>query len=164
MNLQVFEVLKREGVDVLGDHADQLPAGYHDRLEEAATRTTLDRMRAQELRTSVYDAIERVFAQFDLLASPKLSCLPVLNAADGETEGPSEIAGVPVDPLIGWCPTYLLNFTGHPAASPPAGFADGLPVGLQLAARRGADAQLLGASAAFERIAPWGWTYRSAVV
>ena len=40
---------------------------------------------------------------------------------DGNTKGPTEINGEAVDPLIGWCLTYLFNFTGHPAASVPAG-------------------------------------------
>jgi Amidase len=33
----------------------------------------------------------------------------------------------------GWCLTYFVNFSGHPAASIPAGLADDrLPVGMQL--------------------------------
>jgi amidase/aspartyl-tRNA(Asn)/glutamyl-tRNA(Gln) amidotransferase subunit A len=67
---------------------------------------------------------------------------------------------VEVDPLIGWCPTYLFNFTGHPAASIPAGMSDdGLPVGMQIAGRRYADVDVLAASAAFEQIRPWADTY-----
>ncbi len=42
------------------------------------------------------------------------------NAADGNTVGPSRVAGEAVDPLLGWCLTYLINFTGHPAASVPS--------------------------------------------
>ena len=41
-------------------------------------------------------------------------------ATNGDTMGPSELCGQQVDPLIGWCLTYLTNFTGHPAVSVPA--------------------------------------------
>ena len=77
--------------------------------------------------------------------------MPVANRDDGNTVGPSEINGEAVDPLIGWCLTYPVNFSGHPAASIPAGLADGLPVGMQIVGRRYADADVLAASAAFER-------------
>ena len=74
--------------------------------------------------------------------------------------GPTEIEGEAVDPLIGWCLTYPINFSGHPAASVPAGMTDGLPVGMQVVARRGADGELLAACGAFERVRPWMETYQ----
>ena len=66
-----------------------------------------------------------------------------------------------VDPLIGWCLTYWVNFSGHPAASIPAGLTEGrLPVGMQVIGRRYADADVLAASAAFEQLRPWQDTYQ----
>jgi amidase len=85
----------------------------------------------------------------------------VPNASDGDTKGPDEINGEKVERLIGWCMTYFCNFTGHPAASVPAGLAaNGLPVGMQIMGRRHADADVLAASAAFERLQPWKDSYR----
>jgi amidase/aspartyl-tRNA(Asn)/glutamyl-tRNA(Gln) amidotransferase subunit A len=102
-----------------------------------------------------------VLGRYRLLVTPTLACLPVDNAADGNTKGPDRINGEPVDPLIGWCLTYPVNFTGHPAASIPAGLsADNLPVGMQIIGRRYADADVLAASAAFERQQPWHDAYR----
>jgi amidase/aspartyl-tRNA(Asn)/glutamyl-tRNA(Gln) amidotransferase subunit A len=83
----------------------------------------------------------------------------VPNADDGNTIGPTSINGETVDPLIGWCLTYPINFTGHPAASVPAGLAEGLPVGMQIVGRRYGDVDVLAASAAFERLRPWAGTY-----
>ena len=52
--------------------------------------------------------------------------------------------------------TYLINFIGYPAATVPAGLADnGLPVGMQIVGRRYADADVIAASAEFERRRPW---------
>jgi amidase/aspartyl-tRNA(Asn)/glutamyl-tRNA(Gln) amidotransferase subunit A len=114
------------------------------------------------MRTEIYDAIEGALTDHDLLVTPTLACLPVENAADGNTKGPTSIGGVEVDPLIGWCLTYPVNFSGHPAASIPAGMAQGLPVGMQIIGRRYADADVLAASAAFERMRPWADTYAAA--
>ena len=81
-------------------------------------------------------------------------------SSDGNTLGPAEINGEPIDRLIGWCMTYLINFIGYPAASVPAGLAEnGLPVGMQIVGRRYADADVISASAAFERLRPWMRTY-----
>ena len=85
--------------------------------------------------------------------------MPVDNATDGDTKGPTQVDGVEVDPLIGWCLTYLTNFSGHPTASIPAGLSDGLPVGMQLIGRRWADADVLAAAATFERMRPWRGHY-----
>ena len=69
---------------------------------------------------------------------------------------PSGAAGVPLEPYE-WTPfTFPFNMTGHPGASVPCGFTkDGLPIGLQIVGRRLADATVLRAAAAFEKIAPW---------
>lgn len=51
-----------------------------------------------------------------------------------------------------WTPmrTLPFNVTGHPALSVPAGFAGGLPLGLQIIGRHGDEAGILRAAAAFE--------------
>jgi amidase len=91
--------------------------------------------------------------------TPTLACLPLANTDDSNTMGPGAVNGVDVDPLIGWCLTYFANFTGHPAASIPAGFVEGLPVGMQLIGRRYGDADVLTASGAYERLRPWADSY-----
>ncbi|WP_435361800.1 amidase family protein [Haloarchaeobius sp. DFWS5] len=113
------------------------------------------------VRTEVHDAIEDVFEEFDLLVSPTVCHPPVANSSERSTLGPDEVDGEPVDPRIGWCPTYLLNFSGHPAASIPAGTVrGGLPVGMQIAGPRFADDAIFAASAAFERLRSWSHRYR----
>jgi aspartyl-tRNA(Asn)/glutamyl-tRNA(Gln) amidotransferase subunit A len=92
------------------------------------------------------------FEKYDLLLTPTIACPPFKVGLDN----PTEIAGRPVVPYA-WIPfTYPFNLTGQPAASVPCGFTgDGLPVGLQIVGRRFADAAVLRAAAAFERLRPW---------
>jgi hypothetical protein len=113
LNLQAFESYKRAGVDLLGDHRDGFPPEYLRWVEEGQHLSALDFYRDQEIRTEIHHAFQGVLNAYDLLVTPTLACLPVDNADDGNTVGPSAINGEEVDPLIGWCLTYFVNFTGH---------------------------------------------------
>lgn len=160
LSVAAFEDFKQHGTDLLKDHRDDFPPQFLEWLERGYKLSALDVIRDQEMRTEIYDAIQGVFANYDLLVTPTLACLPVDNANDGNTVGPTEINGEAVDPLIGWCMTYFINYSGHPAASIPAGLSeDNLPVGMQLIGRRYADVDVLTASATFERLRPWSATY-----
>ena len=85
---------------------------------------------------------------YDVLACPvtQVSPFPV------ETEYPTVVAGVQTSNYIDWMATcWRITVTGCPALSLPAGFdADGLPVGVQLVTRQGADVQLLRIAKALE--------------
>jgi amidase len=157
-HVATLRALGAQGLDVAGE----LPPVHRRWLAQADQLSVADTVRDQVLRTEVFDALTTVFAKYDLIVSPTLCCLPPRNSDDHDTVGPSEIEGVPVDELIGWCPTYLANFSGHPAASVPAGLADGLPVGMQIMGRRAADADVIAASAAFERVRPWDYAIPAA--
>lgn len=162
VNVSAFENFKKNGLDLLGEHRDDFPDGYLRWADHVYGMSMTELNEDYVMRSAVYDAIQSVYENFDLLVSPTLAAMPVLNAdTPGETVGPSEIEGVEVDPYIGWCLTYLTNYTGHPAASIPAGLVDGLPVGMQIQGRRYADGDVLAASGAFERVRPWGDIYET---
>jgi amidase len=160
LNIAGLEGLKSAGIDLMRDHPEDLPPEYRRWIEIGYGLSVMDVWNDQIVRTEIYDAIESVLQKYELLITPTNACLPVKNASDGNTLGPTEINGEAVDPLIGWCLTYLTNFSGHPSASIPAGLVDGLPVGMQIIGRRGADVDVLAASAAFERARPWSDAYR----
>ena len=121
LNLGTFATMKLYGIDLLKDHRDDFPPEYLHWIEIGEKMTLDDLARDQWVRSEVYDAIQGVFAKYDLLVTPTVAGMPVKNRDDGNTVGPREINGEEVDPLIGWCLTYPINFTGHPAASIPAG-------------------------------------------
>ncbi len=158
--VMVLENFKRGGIDILRDHhADMPPEFWHWDDVGRALKVT-DFYADQEMRSTVVDALRKVLDAYDFLVSPTLAALAVDNATDGNTLGPAEINGEKINRLIGWCMTYLINYTGNPAATVPAGIAsNGLPVGLQIVGRRYDDFGVIAASAAFEEVRPWMATY-----
>ena len=150
------------GVDLLGEHAADLSTEYRELLEETKDMTMREHKRDEHRRTELFDAIQDVFVEYDLLVTPTLSVPPVPNDNNegGETLGPATVDGKEVERTIGWCLTHPINFTGHPAASVPAGLTDGgLPVGLQLIGDRYDDETVFAAAGALERVRPWHDAY-----
>jgi amidase len=160
LNIAGLEGMKASGLDLLGQHRDDFPPEYLHWIEVGQRLSAMDVVRDQAVRTEVYDAIQGVLADRQILVTPTLACMPVDNRTDGNTKGPNQVNGEEVDPLIGWCLTYVTNFSGHPSVSVPAGLSGGLPVGMQLIGRRYADSDVLAAAAAFERVQPWQTHYR----
>ncbi len=157
-NLAAFAewLAEHDGIDLLGDHRETLSDGIISLIESGQAMSATEYCHQHVVRTAVHDAFEDVFETHDLLVSPTVCCSPVENATDESTSGPKTVDGVAVDPRIGWCQTFLCNFTGHPAASIPAGIdTDGLPVGLQLIGQRFDDAGVFSASGAIERQLSW---------
>jgi amidase len=159
LSLDAFANLKAGGIDILGEHRSDLPPEFLRWADHVAGMTAMEYFDDNSRRTVVFDALQAVMADHRVLVTPTLACMPTKNLTTGETCGPTVIEGVEVDPLIGWCMTYFTNFTGYPAVSLPAGLADGLPVGMQVIGRRGADLDVLAAGAAFERVRPWEQIY-----
>ena len=155
-----LELDRRRGFDLVGAHRDQLPEEFIEWNERTAGGGILDYYEFNLVRTELFDALQDALDRYDLIVSPTTICLPVRNAADGNTTGPREVNGQKVEPLIGFCETFFANFTGHPAASVPAGLSgSGLPVGMQLIGRRFCDGDVLAAAHAFEQIQPWRQLY-----
>jgi len=111
---------------------------------------------ARALRTAELTGrqVAPFFERFDVwltptvaIAPPPLGLLDTTDPAAMARHAPSTVAF-----------TQVFNVTGAPAVSVPAGFDEaGLPVGVQLAGRFGAEADLLGVAAELERAAPWPW-------
>jgi amidase/aspartyl-tRNA(Asn)/glutamyl-tRNA(Gln) amidotransferase subunit A len=160
LNIAGLEGMKEAGIDLMKDHRGDFPPEYLHWIEVGEKMSAMDHFNDQKIRTEIYDAVQGALDTHELLITPTLACMPVDNATDGNTKGPSSINGREVDPLIGWCLTFITNFSGHPSVSIPAGLSGGLPVGLQIIGRRTADGDILAGAAAFERLRPWHEHYK----
>jgi aspartyl-tRNA(Asn)/glutamyl-tRNA(Gln) amidotransferase subunit A len=110
-------------------------------------------IQAQRVRRAAQLAFDRLFGRVDLLVLPS-----------SFTEAPAVEATVAVHSTDvvrrRTVPTAPFNLLGVPAVSAPCGFSDsGLPVGLQIVGRHGADRLVLAAAYLYEQAAGW-WTRR----
>lgn len=122
-------------------------------LEQVAELSAQDIWQGMFERTRLFHQIQRWFDTTDIIVTPTLA-RTALNI-DHDFFTPIEIDGQLVDtPRRAWYPyTIPFNATGHPAISLPVGWDDeGLPIGLQLIGRPGADAQLFRIAALLERV------------
>lgn len=152
-DLQAFEAQGRE----LGEN--DIPETVLHWTDEARKLTLPEINRDRVMRTAVLDGLLEVAHDYDMIIGPTVVDFPVLNAGNGKTVGPDSVNGTKINPLIGWCPTYLTNFSGAPSASVPAGLVDGLPVGLLIVGRPQRDDDVFAAAAAFEEAKPWSQNY-----
>lgn len=151
----------RNGMDLLGKHRDMITPEYVEVIKLGAAQSAVDYRVDDSVRTQLFDAVADVFDGYDLIVSPVTSVAGIPNSHDGNTLGPAEVRGEPVNRLVGWCLSYAFNLTGNPAASVPAGWTpSGMPVGLQVAGRRFEEATVVAACAAVERHRPWRDRYR----
>jgi len=100
-------------------------------------------------RSSLYRAIVQAFEKVDFLVLPAAQVFPF----DVEINWPREVGGRPMDTYHRWMEvTVLPSLVGCPALAVPAGFNnEGLPAGLQIIGRPGADWPVLQLGRAWEQ-------------
>jgi amidase len=110
----------------------------------------LERSRAYE--PTLADRLNRVLADHDVLITPATAQPP---SQIGQYDGRGGLWTL--NSVIGLVPYNApWNLTGQPAASVPAGFgADGLPRGVQIVGRPGAETTLLSLAGQLEAERPW---------
>jgi aspartyl-tRNA(Asn)/glutamyl-tRNA(Gln) amidotransferase subunit A len=138
--------------EALADHMDQLTPYVREVIERGSRVTGAEYALALGRMDTLKAQMDAVFEQYDLLLSPTMA-VPAFPVG----RPPSEIAGRKVESEWAYTPfTFPINMVGQPAASLPCGFSsDGLPIGLQVIGRRGDEATVIAASAAFEQAMPW---------
>ena len=138
---QAMELTKQRGFGpevkrriMLGTYA--LSAGYYNAYY----------LKAQKVRTLIKHELDLAFERFDALITPTSPTVPF--KLGEKVEDPlkmylSDICTIPV------------NIAGVPAISLPAGFVDGLPVGMQLIGPAFSEELLLRCAFAYEQATGW---------
>ena len=108
-----------------------LSSGYYDAYFK----------KAGQVRTLIMEDFKKVFADYDLILGPTAPTV----AYDLDSQHQDPVAMYLADLL-----TIPVNLAGLPGISIPAGFADGLPVGMQLIGKPFDEAKIYQAAAAFE--------------
>lgn len=147
---------KANGKDYLQHYREDFPDEFIHYKKICDNLTIEDLYSYNLARTDILDNFEDIFEKYDLIISPVMCCLPIKNASNRNTKGPETINGKPVESLIGWCETFLVNFVSNPAVSIPAGIADNnLPVGMQIIGRRFEESSVFKAAKVFEQLQSW---------
>ena len=136
----------------IADRLDELSVVHRLQYESFAHLRPEVIAKAIRRRHELLTAVARIFEQVDLLLTPTTPT-PAF-AAEGVFHG--DVNGTDVSLFELSAPfTAPFNMTGQPAASIPCGLVDGLPVALQVVARRHEDELPLAAGALLEGARPW---------
>ena len=101
-------------------------------------------LKAQKVRAMLKHELKSLFDKYDILIAPTM---PVLPFTCGEKiKDPLKVYLIDID-------TVIANLTGIPAISIPAGFSNGLPMGLQIMADELQEQTLFNTALLFEKIA-----------
>jgi len=119
---------------MLGTYA--LSAGYYDAYY----------LKAQKVRTLIKQEFDQAFEKYDALVTPTSPIVPF--KLGEKLEDPMQMY------LSDIC-TLPMNIAGIPAISIPAGFADNLPIGMQIIGKPFSEEILLRIAFAYEQATDW---------
>jgi len=119
---------------MLGTYA--LSAGYYDAYY----------LKAQKVRTLIRREFDAAFEKYDALVTPTSPTVPFKIG---------EKADNPLQMYLSDVCTLPINIAGVPAISIPAGFSEGLPVGMQIIGKPFSEPALFKISHAFQQATDW---------
>ncbi len=119
---------------MLGTYA--LSAGYYDAWY----------LKAQKVRTLIRQEFDQAFAKFDALVTPTSPTIPFKIG---------EKVDDPLQMYLSDVCTLPINIAGLPGISIPAGFANGLPIGLQIIGKPFSEETILKIAHAYQQVTDW---------
>ncbi|MEQ1528323.1 MAG: Asp-tRNA(Asn)/Glu-tRNA(Gln) amidotransferase subunit GatA [Methylococcales bacterium] len=119
---------------LMGTYA--LSAGYYDAYY----------IKAQKVRRLISEDFKKALAEVDVIMGP---------VAPSTAFGIGEKIGNPIEMYLSDIYTIAINLAGVPAMSVPAGFVNGLPVGLQIIGNYFAEDRLLAVAHQYQQITDW---------
>jgi aspartyl-tRNA(Asn)/glutamyl-tRNA(Gln) amidotransferase subunit A len=119
---------------MLGTYA--LSAGYYDAYY----------LKAQKVRTLIIREFKDAFEKYDALVTPTSPTVPFKLG---------EKVDDPIQMYLSDVCTLPINIAGLPAISVPAGFADGLPIGMQVIGKPFDEETILRVAFAYEQATDW---------
>jgi aspartyl-tRNA(Asn)/glutamyl-tRNA(Gln) amidotransferase subunit A len=119
---------------MLGTYA--LSAGYYDAYY----------LKAQKVRTLIIREFRDAFEKYDALVTPTSPTVPFKLG---------EKVDDPIQMYLSDVCTLPINIAGLPAISVPAGFADGLPIGMQIIGKPFDEETILRVAFAYEQATEW---------
>jgi aspartyl-tRNA(Asn)/glutamyl-tRNA(Gln) amidotransferase subunit A len=119
---------------MLGTYA--LSAGYYDAWY----------LKAQKVRTLIRREFDEAFARYDALVTPTSPTVPFKIG---------EKVDDPLQMYLSDVCTLPINIAGVPGISIPAGFADGLPIGMQIIGKPFGEETILRVAYAYEQATEW---------
>ena len=119
---------------MLGTYA--LSAGYYEAWY----------LKAQKVRTLIRQEFDQAFNRFDALVTPTSPTVPFKIG---------EKIDDPLQMYLSDVCTLPINIAGLPAISIPAGFADGLPIGMQLIGKPFGEETILKVAYAYQQATEW---------
>jgi amidase len=133
---------------LLDDHPGQVKETVVWNIEQGRRLTERDLGEASRLHAGIRSRVAAFFERFDVLVMPAAQVPPF----DAQLEYPTEVDGRPMETYLDWMECcWCITVTGSPAISVPCGFTpEGLPVGVQIVGRPGADLRVLQLAQAFE--------------
>ena len=149
---ETFRVLRAYEFHTL--HADKpldrVKETVRQEIERGARLTSADIDAAHTKRDALLERVRRFQDRYEFFILPTVQVPPF----DIEQPYVTEINGQPLATYIDWMRScYYISILGVPALSTPAGLTpEGLPIGLQIVGRAGADWAVLGLGHAFEQV------------